>query len=127
MAHVLLVDDDEQLLRLLERYLGGIGHHVRTARDGREALVALDEGGVDLLITDLNMPDVDGLAMLNTLRARQSRLPIIAMSGGGRFQSQMLLALAGLLGAVVTIEKPFDLDELRACIERVLEAHDALS
>ena len=120
MAIILVVDDEDILLRNISRYLTGLGHHVRTASSGRDAMVLLDEPDIDLLITDINMPDVDGIAVLNSLRSREPKPAVIAMSGGGVLDKELLLASAGLLGAAETLDKPFELQDLRQAVERVL-------
>jgi DNA-binding response OmpR family regulator len=120
MARIILVDDEPAIRRNLARYLTAQGHDVRAAGNGREALLAFDEGGVDLLITDINMPEMDGIEILNALRARGSSVPVIAMSGGGQFDKTLLLGSATMLGAVVTLEKPFELDQLLRAVDGLL-------
>jgi two-component system response regulator AtoC len=120
VAIVLVVEDEEPLLRILVRFLSGLGHNVLGAANGGDALTILEEGGVDLLITDMNLPEVDGIQLLQAARAHGRRLRAIAMSGGGTFDKRLLLGSAELLGAVETLEKPFELDDLRAAVERVL-------
>jgi CheY-like chemotaxis protein len=120
MALILVVDDERVLRSNLERYLNALGHDVRTAANGREAIAAIEESEPDLLVTDINMPDMDGIEMLNALRKSEVRLPVIAMSGGGQFDKRLLLGSAAVLGALVTLEKPFDLAELKRAIEELL-------
>jgi DNA-binding NtrC family response regulator len=120
MALILVVDDEESLLRILVRFLSGLGHHVITATNGADALTLLEDGSADLLITDVNLPQVDGIQILRTLSERGMRVPVIAMSGGGTFDKSLLLGSAELLGALETLEKPFELDALRQLIDSVL-------
>jgi len=120
VAIILVVDDEEPLLEILVRFLSGLGHNVLSATDGADALTILEDGGVDLLVTDINLPEVDGIQVLNAVRADGRTLPAIAMSGGGTFDKSLLLGSAELLGAVETLAKPFELDDLRAAVERVL-------
>lgn len=120
MADIIVVDDEPAILNAVARFLRICGHEVRTSSDGREAMTALDEGPADLVITDINMPDMDGIEILNELRRRSHAIPVIAMSGGGRIDKQILLASADLLGAVVTIAKPFELEDLRRTVDAVL-------
>lgn len=120
MTRVLIADDEEALRRFLRRYLEGLGYEVRTAADGREAMAAIDELEPDLLITDLHMPGMDGYELLRALRSAGAAFPIIAVSGGGQFDKRLLLASAAALGAVLTLEKPFELEALRALVERAL-------
>ncbi len=120
MALILVVDDEAPLLKVLARYLQGLGHDVLAADNGAEALAMLEGRAVDLLITDINMPKVDGIEIIQSLTARGLSVPAIAMSGGGTFDKSLLLGSAGLLGAVDTLEKPFELATLRAAVERAL-------
>lgn len=120
MARILLVEDDADFRGALERYLSKVGHDVRAVGGGQAALAALEAGPTDLIVTDLFMPEVDGLQLVNELRKSQSVVPVIAISGGGRFTKEMMLQTAKALGAAVTLQKPFDLDELGQAVERVL-------
>jgi DNA-binding response OmpR family regulator len=120
MARILLADDEAKLRDLFARYLSGLGHDVRTAGDGNEVMAALSEAPADLLITDINMPGMDGIEILTALRKQGSAVPVIAMSGGGYLDKDLLLTSASMLGALVTLEKPFPLDELRSAVEQVL-------
>jgi CheY-like chemotaxis protein len=120
VAIILVVEDEEPLRRILVRFLSGLGHSVLGAANGADALTILEEDGVDLVVTDINLPEVDGIQVLRALRAQGRSLPAIAMSGGGTFDRSLLLGSAELLGAVETLEKPFELDDLRAAVDRVL-------
>lgn len=116
MPRILLVDDDDALRGTLRRILRRAGHSTVEASDGRDALAALETGDVDLVITDLIMPTSEGLDLILALGRDRPSLPVIAMSGGGRLQQGDLLAKARLLGAVTTLEKPFDGERLLAAV-----------
>ena len=120
MARILLADDEPKLRELFARYLNGLGHEVRTAADGNEVMAALAEAPADLLVTDINMPDMDGIEILTTLRKNGSHMPVIAISGGGYLDKNLLLSSAAMLGALITLEKPFALEELRDAVDNVL-------
>jgi DNA-binding NtrC family response regulator len=120
VAIILVVDDEEPLLKILVRFLSGLGHNVLGATNGADGLTILEDGGVDLLVTDINLPEVDGIQLLEAARAQGRNLPAIAMSGGGTFDKSLLLGSAELLGAAETLEKPFELHDLRAAVERAL-------
>ncbi|HUP51341.1 MAG TPA: response regulator [Longimicrobiales bacterium] len=120
MARILLADDEAKLRDLFARYLSGLGHDVRTAGNGHEVMAALSEAPADLLVTDINMPGMDGIEILTALRKQGSAVPVIAISGGGYLDKDLLLTSASMLGAQVTLEKPFALDELRSAVEQVL-------
>lgn len=119
---ILLIDDDPVLRRTVARYLSGVGFVVIEAADGSELTRILDEQpSIGLVITDINMPETDGLEVIRRLRRTGSTLPVIAMSGGGMFSKHLLLANAGQLGATASLDKPFGLSDLRALVERLLD------
>jgi CheY-like chemotaxis protein len=118
----LLVDDEPVLRSGLASFLTACGYEVRIAGNGLEALAALRSAPADVVVTDLNMPDMDGIEILTALTEAASSVPVIAMSGGGLFDKSLLLDSAGALGAAMTLEKPFAPSELRDAIARVLES-----
>jgi len=113
---ILLVDDDPNLLVVLAEQLRDDGFEVSTARDGQEALHRLDAGWPDLILLDLMMPKVDGLALAREIKAAAD-LPIIVLSAIDTADSK-----ARLLDEVAEdyVSKPYHYPELRARIERVL-------
>lgn len=121
MARVLLIDDDSTVRRGIRRVLEVEGHEVMEAEDGR-CLRTLDPGTrLDLVITDINMPEVDGIEVITMLAERDPPPPVIAVSGGGRMPKEVLLSNAGLLGAVRTLAKPFDVAVLVSTLREVLD------
>ena len=120
MSRILVVDDNAEFRRGLAKALRQHGYDVTEAGDGREAMVLLRGNPQDLVITDINMPEMDGIEVLNELRATGTPVPVIAISGGGRVPKAFLLGNASILGAVETIEKPFELAALLAAMERLL-------
>ena len=123
MAHILLIEDQDDLRTLLHRALEEQGHSVTVARDGHEALRLYRRGTVDLVITDIQMPERDGLEVLMELRRDAPGIKVIAMSGGGRtVSSAVALEMAIPLGATATLTKPFRLEELFEVVERSLAA-----
>jgi CheY-like chemotaxis protein len=117
LAKVLLVDDEAGIRTSLGAFLRGCGHEVRVASNGVEAIEALRAAPADVVVTDVNMPDMDGIEIVMALREAADRVCVIVMSGGGLFGAALLLDSAGALGADVTLEKPIDLDALRTAIE----------
>jgi DNA-binding response OmpR family regulator len=120
MSKILLVDDDDLVANLLHKILTRAKHQVFRARDGAAALQLYDSRAVDLVLTDLIMPDMDGLELIRKLRQADPALKIIAMSGGGRNTSGSYLSIAQQMGAARTLAKPFSGEELVAAIETVL-------
>ena len=120
MARVLVVDDETLVRRVVGRMIARAEHEVHEASDGAEAVQQVLEGDYDVVLTDLNMPGMNGMEVISTLRDIAPGLPVVAMSGGGLLPKSLLLANATLLGACETIEKPFKREELVATIERAL-------
>ncbi len=120
MATILLVDDDEVFRSMLRRTLQRRGYDVIEAAEGGAALRALSGATVDLVITDIVMPDTEGIETIRTLRRTHPELKIIAMSGGGRVEPESYLETAKAFGAVCVFRKPFDNKELFAAIEDAL-------
>ncbi len=113
---VLVVDDETDVRKLLAEILEGSGYHVAQAEDGKEAFLRLDESHVDLLITDLIMPEREGLETISRIRTERPEVKIIAMSGS--FEPSYLRA-ARLLGADRTIQKPFTFDDVLTAVEHL--------
>jgi DNA-binding response OmpR family regulator len=115
-AHILVVDDDADLCELLQRYLGEHGLEVITATSGKAMEKRLAEGGVDLIVLDVVLPDVDGLSLPQRLRGRHDG-PIIMLSSRG----QDVDRIVGLeMGADDYLPKPFNPRELLARIRALL-------
>jgi DNA-binding response OmpR family regulator len=113
---ILVIDDDQSIRRTLAIALGNAGYQVLEAENGDEAMRLWREQGADLVITDLHMPDKNGLEVIMELRALSRSTPIIAMSDGGRTMQLGLLGDAKTLGAVRTVAKPFRLEEMLAAV-----------
>ena len=120
MATILLVDDDPLVRRALTLALERIGHQVVPAENGLEGARRAREGGVDLAVVDIHMPDMDGFELLAQLRATCATLPVIMMSGGDQTRDLALLGDAKLLGASAALAKPFSLDEFYTLVATVL-------
>jgi CheY-like chemotaxis protein len=120
MARILLIDDDHALRTMLRITLTHFGHTVIEARHGREGLALFPGSRADLVITDIVMPEVEGLEVLMTLRTLTPPVKIIAISGGGRVSAGDYLRIAAQLGATKVLAKPFSNEALIAAIEEVL-------
>ncbi len=117
---ILLVDDDSSIRSALGRMLTMAGYEVILAVDGVEATRLWRERGADLVIVDLFMPEKDGIEIIVELQAYSPDIPIIAMSGGGAGSRVDALQDARLLGAVATIEKPFERQAMMNLVTRSL-------
>lgn len=121
MARILLIDDDHSVRTMLRLTLIHFGHTVIEARDGKEGLRLFPSANADLLITDIVMPEKEGLEVLMELRKVKPPVKIIAISGGGRTSgATSYLHLAKLMGAAKVLEKPFANDVLIAAIDELL-------
>ena len=120
MKNILLVDDEQSLLDALSRTLERAGYRVETALNGRLAMELLSAQATDLVITDLIMPEKEGIDLIMFLKSRQPNLPIIAISGGGRNAPENYLSIAKALGAKDTLAKPFLNSELLKVVENAL-------
>jgi DNA-binding response OmpR family regulator len=122
VATILLVDDDPLVRRTLMRALERLGYGVVTSENGLDGARRARDGGLDLAIVDIHMPDMDGLELLAQLKVTCPTLPVIMMSGGDQTRDLALLRDAMLLGASGTLAKPFSLDELHTLVASVLSS-----
>jgi DNA-binding response OmpR family regulator len=125
MARILLIEDDDSVRYMLGQTLTHFGHTVIEARNGKEGLELFQSASADLVITDIVMPEKEGLEVLMALRKEQPPVKIIAMSGGGRGVAADYLRAAKLMGAAKVLTKPFSTDVLIAAINEVLSAGPA--
>lgn len=119
MAHVLLIDDDGPLREMLALTLQAQGHEVTEAETGREGLQRFRARTPDLVITDLVMPEEDGIGVLMELRKCAPGLPVVVISGGLP-HSPLYRDIAEKLGAVRVLAKPFRPEDLAQTIGDVL-------
>jgi DNA-binding response OmpR family regulator len=120
MPGILIVEDDKELREMLKISLIRHKYTVLEAADGKEAITHFKPSITDLVITDLIMPDEDGLKVIMKLREIKPSLKIIAISGGGKAGPGSYLNLAKALGANVIFPKPFSINDLLAKIEQLL-------
>jgi CheY-like chemotaxis protein len=116
---ILLIDDNDQIRDILRRRLEEAGYFVMDAANGREGLRQFRQTPVALVITDLLMPDSDGLEVTMTLRRESPHVKIIALTGG--VGNLNLLEVAKLLGAHRTIMKPIEIAELLDVVQQMLQ------
>lgn len=118
MSRVLLVDDSQSTLDLLAAILRSAGHEVVASANSQRAVQMLRNDRFDVIITDIYMPDQDGLELLRDSRSLCPKTPVIAMSG---FTGRMnMLAAATVLGAAATLKKPISPDQLLAAVGTAL-------
>src|SRR5688572_22193063 len=119
MAKIVLIEDDPAVLRMTRRALAAGGHTVVAFENGRGAIDHLRRENPDLLITDIFMPEMEGIETIQQVRVLKPGLPIIAVSGS-MFGSGDYLEIAAKFGAVATLKKPFRPAELLELVSRLL-------
>jgi DNA-binding NtrC family response regulator len=119
MAKILIIEDDPNVRVAIEHGLTQAGHSVLPTANGKEGMNALRQSTVDLVVTDIFMPEQEGLETITALRKQYPKLPVIAISGGN-VVSEAMLSVARELGAQEVIEKPFGLNSLLTAVGKVL-------
>lgn len=109
---------------MLRKQLEGMGHFVTETCDGKKGLAQQALAPADLVLTDLIMPEKEGIETIIELRKKWPDVKIIAMSGGGRATAANYLGIARRVGAGAILNKPFSHDELRGAISNLLSASD---
>lgn len=115
---VLLIDDEPMVRKIVRKMLERASHEVVDVENGRAGLDQLERAPFDLIVTDIIMPDVEGIEVLMTVRERHPSIAVVAMSGGGRMGNVDFLEVARKLGAAATLEKPFTQDALLKAIDQ---------
>ena len=122
MALILIIDDEPQIRSMLKLMLERDGYEVVEAPDGIEGIRIYRQSPADLIITDLIMPNKDGIGMIIDLKKEFPDVKIIAMSGGGLNKPEGYLKGAKKLGAACTLTKPIDRNEMLGAIKDVLKS-----
>ena len=125
MGRILVIDDDDQIRALLRKALELSGHEVVEASNGKEGIRVYEEQPADLVITDILMPEKEGLECILELRRLDPAVRVIAISGGIRSNTMDVLEVAGRFGACRTFWKPFDLAKVVAAVREELEGRRA--
>jgi CheY-like chemotaxis protein len=121
MSRILVIDDDEDLRAMILLILSNDGHEVEGAGDGAEGLARLREAPFDLVVTDIFMPDQDGIETIAQVHRELPHVKILAISGGGKAsRAQSYLRMATTIGADAVLVKPFAQGELLATTRRLL-------
>lgn len=121
MARILIIDDESQIRSMLRLMLERVGYEIAEAPDGIEGIRQYRENPADLIITDLIMPNKDGIGMIIDLKKEFPNVKIIAMSGGGVNRPEGYLDGAKKLGATRTLTKPIDRDEMLKAVKETLQ------
>jgi len=120
MPRILIVEDDEVVRNIFSRFLASQGHEITCAFNGREGLRILESERPDLVITDIMMPETDGLEVVMAIRKMPEQIPVIAVSGGMHAMTTDFLLVAKKFGAKKVLYKPVELQELLAAVNETL-------
>lgn len=120
MAKILIAEDEASIRKLIRKLLESEGHEILEASDGIQCMDLYKKKNPDLVITDLIMPDKEGLEVIREIRNLNPQAKIIAISGGGLVDPKMYLNLAQKLGAVRTFTKPIENEVLISAITETL-------
>ncbi|HEX3730713.1 MAG TPA: response regulator [Opitutaceae bacterium] len=117
---ILVADDEPDLRDLVQLTLEQEGHQVTVTPDGKKAAQALAKGKFDLLVTDVLMPDGDGIELISDVRTKYPAMKVVVMTSGGQISRREYLTMAKHLGADVGLEKPFNRNQLLAAVKTAL-------
>ena len=117
MKRILIVDDDEQIRNLLVDYFQYLNYEALFAADGAEALGKLSQNDIDCIISDLVMPDMNGLELLKQVRSQNNKIPFLIITGYPTIETAIEVMKQG---AYDYIAKPLQLDDVRIKVERAL-------
>ena len=121
MARILVIDDDEIMNQLIIQWLTTAGYFAEGALDGAAGLKLWEAKPYDLIVTDIVMPEKEGLETIRIIRKTNKSIPVIAISGGGRNHPAGYLESARIFGADYTFEKPFEQDAFLAAVRDCLD------
>jgi len=120
MGKILIIDDEPYILLMLKKMLEKAGYEVDLASNGQEGMELFEKNKVDLVITDIIMPDKEGLEIILEMKKIRPDLKIIAISGGGRISPESYLECASHFGASRIFQKPFKQKELVAAVNELV-------
>jgi YesN/AraC family two-component response regulator len=125
MATILIIDDEPAMRLAIREHLKRRGHDVLEASNGRRGMDLLESERVDLVITDIIMPEQEGVETIQAIRKHHPGMRVIAMSGGGRYDdSEYYLSAARWFGSDFSLSKPFTANELITAVDNLLGAKD---
>lgn len=120
MKKILIIDDDDIFRSMLHQLLERSGYEVFEAEDGRRGYQLFQKHTPHLIITDIVMPEKEGIETIREIRGQNETIPIIAVSGGGRLHPDSYLPLAQAMGAQKTFSKPFDNHDFLSAVAELL-------
>lgn len=120
MAKILVIDDDEIMNEMIVQLLSKAGYEAEGACDGSQGLKLMESKQFDLIITDIVMPQKEGIETILAIRSKNKSLPIIAISGGGKIRPDQYLHMAQQIGADYTFQKPFEKEPFLGAVRECL-------
>lgn len=120
MARIIVADDEPTHLELVSTMLERAGHDVVAVSDGNACLDRLADGDIDLVVTDVFMPNLDGFQLVSALRNQGARIPVIGMTGGMKGRITPFTDIMARLGACSVLTKPFSGEDLLAAVRSSL-------
>ncbi|MCA0200668.1 MAG: response regulator [Proteobacteria bacterium] len=121
MAKILLIEDQAFTAKILETVMTSAGHTVTVVMDGEKGLEAFEADRPDVVITDIILPKMNGLAVISAIQAKAPRVPVIAMTGGSSTSQYSYLDKARELGALDVFRKPVAAEQLLSAIKRLVD------
>lgn len=121
MNRILIIDDDHHILLMIKKMLERAGFEVDLASDGDEGLELFNKGSFDVVITDIIMPEKEGLETIREMKRMHPDIKIIAMSGGGQVSAENYLKTARMFGATKILTKPFTQKQMVSAVRELLE------
>ncbi len=118
---ILVIDDDPLVRRSFEQFLTDVGYEVALAANGRAGLALFTKLHPDIVVTDIIMPEQEGIETIIQMRKLNPKAKIIAVSGSGRVSNQDFLSIAAKFGAAATLMKPIDQDQLVDAVRKLLD------
>lgn len=120
MGKILIIDDEPYILLMLKKMLERAGYEVDLASNGKQGMELFEKEHADLVITDIIMPDKEGLEIILEMKKQRPDLKIIAISGGGRISPESYLECATHFGATRVFQKPFKQKELVSAVNELM-------
>ena len=120
MQKILIIDDEPNILLMLKKMLERAGYEVDIATNGKEGMDLLRRISADMVITDIIMPEKEGLEIIREMRIEFPDIKIIAISGGGRISANSYLESAKHFGALKVFQKPFNQKELVGAVNELI-------
>lgn len=120
MGRILIIDDEPYILLMLKKMLEKAGHQVDLASNGKQGMELFEKEKADLVITDIIMPDKEGLEIILEMKKQHPDIKIIAISGGGRISPESYLECATHFGASRVFQKPFKQKELVSAVNELI-------